>query len=123
MSLLAIESKIQINFRSPDGYCCICNGVFRVLKTQKTTIISLKYGIKISDSGITHLSDNFLIYCRCIHELASARIKEVQDKRGGYILHIDATVEEDSDMVFVGMNTTLGTGHTLSAKLLEEIKL
>jgi hypothetical protein len=178
MSLLAIESKLQINFRSPDGSCCICNGVFRVLKNQKTTIISLKYGIfyavetllfcpehkyngnsiikydspelnqivppysnyaydvsvhiglsrflrhkqkseiqhelkieygiKISDSGITHLSDNFLIYCRCVHELASARIKEVQDKRGGYILHIDATVEEDSDMVFVGMNSVNG---------------
>jgi hypothetical protein len=45
MSLLAIESKIQINFRSPDGSCCICNGVLRVLKTQKTTIISLKYGV------------------------------------------------------------------------------
>jgi hypothetical protein len=175
---MAIESKIQINFRGPDGSCCICNGVFRVLKTQKTTIISLKYGIfyavetllfcpehkydgnsiikydspdlnqivppysnyaydvsvhiglsrflhhkqkseiqhelkieygiKISDSGITHLSDNFLIYCRCVHELTSARIKEVQDKRGGYILHIDATVEEDSDMVFVGMNSVNG---------------
>jgi len=178
MSLLAIESKIQINFRSHGGSCCICSGVFRVLKTQKTTIISLKYGIfyavetllfcpehkydgnsiikydspelnqivppysnyaydvsvhiglsrflyhkqkseiqhelkieygiKISDSGITHLSDNFLIYCRCVHELASTRIKEVLDKRGGYILHIDATVEEDSDMVFVGMNSVNG---------------
>ncbi|HEY6625941.1 MAG TPA: hypothetical protein VIZ21_03220 [Ignavibacteriaceae bacterium] len=42
---MAIESKIQINFRSPDGSCCICSSVFRVLKTQKTTIISLKYGI------------------------------------------------------------------------------
>jgi hypothetical protein len=178
MSLLAIESKIQINFRSPDGSCCICSGVLRVLKTQRTTIISLKYGvfyvvetllfcpehkyegnsiikydspelnqivppysnyaydvsvhiglsrflhhkqkseiqhelkieygIKISDSGITHLSDNFLIYCKCVHELASAKIKEVQDKRGGYILHIDATVEEDSDMVFMGMNSVNG---------------
>jgi len=136
MSLLAIESKIQINFRSPDGSCCICNCVLRVLKTQKTTIISLKYGvfyavetllfcpehkyegnsiikydspelnqivppysnfaydvsihigfsrflhhkqkseimqelkieygIQISDGGITHLSDNFLIYCMCV---------------------------------------------------------
>jgi hypothetical protein len=46
-----------------------------------------------------------LIYCRCIHELASARIKEVQNKRGGYILHIDATVEGNSDMVFVSMNS------------------
>ena len=78
---------------------------------QKSEIqheLKIEYGIKISDSGITHLSDNFLIYCMCVHELASARIKEVQDKRGGYILHIDATVEEDSDMVFVGMNSVNG---------------
>ena len=78
---------------------------------QKSEIqheLKIEYGINISDSGITHLSDNFLIYCRCVHELASARIKEVQDKRGGYILHIDATVEEDSDMLFVGMNSVNG---------------
>src|SRR3989304_47075 len=70
--------------------------------------LKIEYGIKISDSGITHLSDNFLIYCMCVHELASTEIKEVQDKRGGYVLHIDATVEEDSDMVFVGMNSVNG---------------
>jgi hypothetical protein len=78
---------------------------------QKSEIqheLKIEYGIKISDSGITHLSDNFLIYCRCIHELASVRIKEDQNKRGGYILHIDATVEGDSDMVFVGMNSVNG---------------
>jgi len=178
MSLLAIESKIQVNFRSPDGSCCICTGVLRVLKTQKTTIISLKYGvfyavetllfcpehkydgnsiikydspelnqivppysnyaydvsvhigisrflhhkqkseiqqelkieygIQISDGGITHLSDNFLIYCMCVQMMASSKIKKVQDERGGYILHIDATVEEESDMVFVGMNSVNG---------------
>ncbi len=78
---------------------------------QKSEIqheLKIEYGIKISDGGITHLSDKFLIYCRCVHEMASARIKEVQDKRGGYILHIDATVEEESDMVFVGMNSVNG---------------
>jgi len=78
---------------------------------QKSEIqheLKIEYEIKISDSGITHLSDNFLIYCMCVHELASAMIKEVQDKRGGYILHIDATVEEDSDMVFMGMNSVNG---------------
>jgi hypothetical protein len=35
-------------------------------------------------------------------------IKKVQDERGGFILHIDATVEEESDMVFVGMNSVNG---------------
>lgn len=178
ISLASVESKIQIHFKAPDGFCCICSRVLLVLKTQRTTVFSIKYreffavetllfcpehkyngnsiikydspelnqivppysnyaydvaahigisrflhhkqkseiqhelkieyGIKISDSGITHLSDNFLIYCMCVHELASAKIKEVNDKRGGYILHIDATVEEDSDMVFVGMNSVNG---------------
>lgn len=177
-SLMAIESKIEIHFRSPDGICCTCFGVLHVLKTQKTTIISLKYGefyavetllfcpehkyegnsiikydspelnhivppysnfaydvsihigllrflhhkqkseiqqelkieygIQISDGGITHLSDTFLIYCMCVHELASFKINEAQNKRGGYILHIDGTVEEDSDTVFVGMNSVNG---------------
>ncbi len=177
-SLITIESKIEIHFRATDGICNIRSCILHVLKTQRTTVFSIKYrefiavetllfcpehkydgnsiikydspelnqivppysnyaydvsvhiglsrflhhkqkseiqhelkveyGIKISDGGITHLSDNFLIYCMCVQELASARIKEVQDKRGGYILHIDATVEEDSDMVFVGMNSVNG---------------
>jgi len=45
---------------------------------------------------------------RCIHELAFSRIKEVRDKRGGYILHIETTVEGDSDLVFFGMNSVNG---------------
>ena len=178
MSLMVIESKMLINFRGPICSCCICRRVLLVLKTQKTTIISLKYGvfyavetllfcpehkykgnsiikydspelnqivppysnfaydvsihigfsrflhhkqkseiqhelkieygIQISDGGITHLSDNFLIYCMCVQMMVSSRIKDVQNKRGGYILHIDGTVEEDSDMVFVGMNSVNG---------------
>lgn len=178
ISLAYVESKIEIHFRATDGICGISSCVLHVLKTQRTTVFSIKYrefvavetllfcpehkydgnsiikydspelnqivppysnyaydvsvhiglsrflhhkqkseiqhelkieyGIKISDSGITHLSDNFLIYCMCVHELAPAMIKEVQDKRGGYILHIDATVEEDSDMVFMGMNSVNG---------------
>ena len=178
MSLMVIEAKILINFRNAICSCSICKRVLLVLKTQKTTIISLKYGvfysvetvlfcpehkyegnsiikydspelnqivppyanfaydvsvhigcsrflhhkqkseiqhelkieygIKISDGEITHLSDNFLIYCKCVQIMASYKIKKVQDERGGYILHIDATVEEESDMVFVGMNSVNG---------------
>ena len=186
ISLTAIESKLEINFRSPDN-CCTCSHILRVLKTQKTTVFSMKYrefvavetllfcpehkyngsniikydspelnhivpphsnfaydvsihigfsrflhhkqkselqqelkieyGIMISDGGITHLSDNFLIYCKCVHEMASCKIKEVLDKRGGYILHIDATVEEDSHMVFAGMNSV--NGWILNSKKIE----
>jgi len=111
-------------------------GISRFLHhKQKSEIqheLKIEYGIKISDGGITHLSDNFLIYCRCVHELASAKIKEVLVKRGGYILHIDATVEEDSDMVFVGLNSVNGwilhsskiksEGHEEIIPSLEDIK-
>ncbi len=89
-------------------YIGISRFVYHKQKSEIQHELKVEHGIKISDSGITHLSDNFLIYCACVHELASARIKEVQDKRGGYILHIDATVEEDSDMIFVGMNSVNG---------------
>ena len=171
MSLMVIEAKILINFRNAICSCSICKRVLLVLKTQKTTIISLKYGIfysvetllfcpehkyegnsiikydspelnqivppyanfaydvsvhigcsrflhhkqkseiqqelkieygiQISDGGITHLSDNFLIYCMCVQMMASSKIKDIQDERGGYNFHIDATVEEDSDMVLL----------------------
>ena len=111
-------------------------GISRFLHhKQKSEIqheLKIEYGIKISDGGITHLSDNFLIYFRCVHELASAKIKEVLVKRGGYILHIDATVEEDSDMVFVGLNSVNGwilhsskiksEGHEEIIPSLEDIK-
>ncbi len=43
ISLAVAELKIQIHFRIPDGFCCICNRVLLVLKTQRTTVFSIKY--------------------------------------------------------------------------------
>src|SRR5659263_788597 len=149
MSLMVIDSKILIIFSNAIFSCSICKHVLLVLKTQKTTIISLKYGvlyslgtllfcpehkyegnsiikydspelnqivppyanfaydvsiqlgfsrflhhiqkseiqqelkieygIRISDGEITHLYDNFLIYCKCVQMMASYKIKKVQD--------------------------------------------
>ena len=45
---------------------------------------------------------------KCVHELACLEIQSVIEKRGGYILHIDATVEEDSDCIFVGIDGVNG---------------
>jgi len=67
--------------------------------------LRIKYGLHISDGNITNLSDRFLIYTKCVHELAYLEIRSVIEGRGGYILHIDATVEEDSDSVFVGIDS------------------
>jgi len=68
----------------------------------------IKYGLHISDGGITNLSDRFLIYTKCVHELACLEIQSVIEERGGYILHIDATVEGDSDCIFVGIDSVNG---------------
>ena len=70
--------------------------------------LRIKYGLHISDGGITNLSDRFLIYIKCVHELACLEIQSVIEERGGYILHIDATVEEDSDCIFVGIDGVNG---------------
>ncbi len=139
--LTNLESKIEIRFQSHEQCCLICGNTLWVLKTQKTTVKSIRYGefyaietilvciahkyegnnirkydstelnqlvppysnfaydvisyvgisrflhnkqkseiqqelkieygLTISDGGITHLSDKFLIYVRCIHEMAS----------------------------------------------------
>jgi len=68
----------------------------------------IKYGLHISDGGITNLCDRFLIYTKCVHELACLEIQSVIEERGGYILHIDATVEGDSDCIFVGIDSVNG---------------
>ncbi|MCG2735504.1 MAG: hypothetical protein L6282_03835, partial [Candidatus Methanoperedenaceae archaeon] len=43
ISLAYVESKIEIHFRANDGICGIRSCVLHVLKTQRTTVFSIKY--------------------------------------------------------------------------------
>src|SRR3990172_7862679 len=43
ITLAYVESKIEIHFRASDGFCCIRSCVLHVLKTQRTTVFSIRY--------------------------------------------------------------------------------
>lgn len=52
--------------------------------------------IKISRSEISHLAKKFIVYLTLAHKESSPKIKDAIDKRGGYILHVDAMCDGDS---------------------------
>ena len=52
--------------------------------------------IAISCSEIAYLARRFVVYLALAHKESSARIKQALDKKGGYILHVDAMGEGGS---------------------------
>jgi len=58
-------------------------------------------GIEISTGGISNLSDLFLVYIEQLHIKHAYRLRELMIKSGGYVLHIDATGENGSEMLLV----------------------
>ncbi len=61
-------------------------------------------GIEISTGEISKLSDLFLIYIEQLHLKHADRLRELMIKSGGYVLHIDATGENGSEMLLVCYN-------------------
>jgi len=61
----------------------------------------LSKGIEISTGEISNLSDLFLVYIEQLHLKYSNRLREFMIKSGGYVLHIDATGENGSEMLLV----------------------
>jgi len=56
-------------------------------------------GIPISSSEISYLAKKFIVYLTQIHRESQARIKRYMGLNGGYILHIDGTMEADSPVL------------------------
>jgi len=52
--------------------------------------------ITVSCSEIAYLARKFVVYLAVAHQESSARIKQALDKKGGYILHVDAMGEGGS---------------------------
>lgn len=55
-----------------------------------------KRNITISRSEITYLAKRFIVYLAIAHKESSAKIKDAINRRGGYILHVDAMCDSDS---------------------------
>lgn len=88
--------------------------------------------IRISPSEIDYLGKKFIIYLALAHRQCAGRIKGKMALNGGYILHLDGTIEEKSPLLMVGvdgiMEIVLGSVKLPSEKaekiipFLEELK-
>ena len=60
--------------------------------------------VKISEGEIFYLARKFVVYLSLAHRESQGEIKQLLDRNGGYILHLDATCEGDSPHLMVGMD-------------------
>jgi len=60
--------------------------------------------VRICESEIFYLAKKFIVYLSLVHRESQGKIKELLDRNGGYILHLDATCEGDSPHVMTGMD-------------------
>lgn len=61
--------------------------------------------IRISPSEVSVLGRKFIVYLALAHERCAPKIKEGMDRRGGYILHLDATCEGGSPMLMSSIDS------------------
>ncbi len=60
--------------------------------------------VSISEREISYLGRKFIVYLALAHRESKLRLRELQAKRGGYILHVDGTCEGDSPNLFCGLD-------------------
>ncbi len=70
----------------------------------------------ISDRGISYLGKKFIIYLAIAHRESREQLKEAMATKGGYILHLDGTCEQDSPHLITGLDG-------ISEIVLDNIKL
>jgi hypothetical protein len=58
----------------------------------------------MSEREISYLGRKFIVYLALAHRESKLRLRELQAKRGGYILHVDGTCEGDSPNLFCGLD-------------------
>ena len=87
-------------------------------RNNKEIMHDLAYNknIKISERNITNLGRKFIIYLAIAHRESQGKIKNIMEQKGGYILHIDGTCENDSPMLFCGLDG-------ISELILDNIKI
>jgi len=88
--------------------------------------------VHISLSEISWLGRKFIAYLTLAHRKSAPRIKNEMNSKGGYILHLDGTYEENSPLLMIGLDSimkiVIGNCKMLSEKsddiipFLEDIK-
>ncbi len=71
--------------------------MFIACKSDEQIMLELRSrGIPISLSEIAYLGKKFIIYLSIAHKQSTPQIRAQMRRQGGYILHLDGTVEADS---------------------------
>ena len=60
--------------------------------------------IELSPSEVEYLGQKFILYLALAHQQATPRIEQAMNRRGGYILHLDATHEGNAPVLMTGMD-------------------
>ncbi|HEV2084979.1 MAG TPA: hypothetical protein VGR09_07845 [Gemmatimonadales bacterium] len=93
---------------SSTGYDLMVHiGRLRYLQGQQRAEISGtllgQYGLRIPDSEIGFLQEQFLYYLNRLHQLRAPQLKEALARSGGWPMHIDATTEDGRGTLFAVM--------------------
>ena len=60
--------------------------------------------VHISERQISYLGRKFIIYLALAHRESQNQLRQSMARRGGYILHVDGTCEQDSPHLFCGLD-------------------
>ena len=78
--------------------------------------LSRHYGAEIPERTISYLAQKFVAYFQVVHHQSVKLLREDMRHRGGYILHIDGTCEEGSQVLLVCLDS-------LSEQILDSRKI
>lgn len=63
--------------------------------------------ITISASEIAYLGKKFIAYLTVAHRSSASRIKNAMVSKGGYLLHLDSTYEDNSPLLMCGLDSIM----------------
>ena len=95
-------------------------GIARFVECRQTAEIKMDlsrhYGAEIPERTISYLAQKFVAYFQVVHHRSVVLLREDMRHRGGYILHIDGTCEEGSQVLLVCLDS-------LSQQILDSRKI
>lgn len=95
-------------------------GVLRFLECRQLGEIqadlSRRHGVEVPVRTIGHQARRFVAYVQAVHEQSVSLLRQDMVRRGGYILHVDGTCEEGSQVLLVCLDS-------LSGQVLESRKI
>ena len=85
----------------------------RQRQTEEIIDELLARNVRISPSEVEYLGKKFVVYLALAHKQAAPRIRNAMHKRGGYVLHLDGTLDRREPVLMTGLDaiseTVLGS--------------